>query len=325
MTIQIDDGEFTRLHNTILEKLALARLTASEYRCLMFLFRMTYGWQKKDDAISLSQWATGTGIDPEKKRHNVLRTLQGLVSKGVIYTKPNGNNRPATWGFNKNFDSWDASLFSETVISPDNTCTPSVITHDNTTVISPDNKTVISPDNHQRKKEILKKERERAPARVASPEPTSKSVRVRSTHLDPRHFVNGYIPQGTGANAVEVYYERFSINQDNARLNAIKEDDLARLCPDLAKLRDVVTAYSRTAFQAGNVQLILDWYSTGIPDKHKPPGQARNGALGDDEKNALRTAARLARSSMETATKFKTAIDPKWEQTIEKAKGAGVL
>jgi hypothetical protein len=167
--------------------------------------------------------------------------------------------------------------------------------------------------------------RESARAQVLSPEPTNRLVRVTSPHLDPRHFSNGYIPSGTGINAVEVYYERFSINQDSARLNAIKEDDLMRHCPDIAKLRDVVTAYSRTPFQLGNVQLILDWYRDGIPEKHTTPDQARNGALGEDEKAALKTAARLARSSIETARKFKTTVDPSWEQTIEKAKNRGVM
>jgi phage replication O-like protein O len=164
MSIQIDNGEFTRLHNTILERLAVARFTASEYRCLLYLFRMTYGWQKKEDAISLSQWAAGIGIDPEKHRHNALRTLQGLVNKRVIFAKSNGNNRPMTWGFNKNFEQWDSSLFETTVIAPDNSLgatvitpdTTSVITQDNSTVITHDNKTVITPDNYKRKKESIK-------------------------------------------------------------------------------------------------------------------------------------------------------------------------
>lgn len=253
----------------------------------------------------------------------VQRAIQWLVEQSYLEIATKGNGRGNVTTYKVSLKGDTITPFSET---KDDIATPfNGIKGD-----IPSIKGDIGDENysHARReplKEPPKEKGESAPARVASPEPTSKSVRVKSTHLDPRHFVNGYIPQGTGANAVEVYYERFSINQDNARLNAIKEDDLARLCPDLAKLRDVVTAYSRTAFQAGNVQLILDWYGTGIPDKHKPPGQARNGAMGDEEKNALRTAARLARSSMETATKFKTAIDPKWEQTIEKAKGAGVL
>jgi phage replication O-like protein O len=155
--IQIDDGEFTRLHNSILDKLAIARFTASEYRCLMFLFRSTYGWQKREDAISLSQWAAGVGIAPDK-RHNVLRTLQALIAKHVICATSNGNNHSSTWRFNKHFEQWDPDLFDDTVIpqdstsviSPDNTEEPTVISEDNTSVISPDNsfdQSVISPDN----------------------------------------------------------------------------------------------------------------------------------------------------------------------------------
>lgn len=155
-SIQVDEGDFTRLHNTILDKLALARFTASEYRCLMFLFRQTYGWQKKEDAISLGQWAKGTGIDPEK-RHNVLRTLQGLIAKNVIYAKEHDNNYPTTWGFNKHWKQWDASLFEQGVISPDNTLdSQGVITGDNRGVISPDNRSVITGDNNKRKKETIK-------------------------------------------------------------------------------------------------------------------------------------------------------------------------
>lgn len=163
--IQIDAGDFTRLHNTILEKLAVARFTASEYRCLMFLFRATYGWQKKEDAISLSQWAAGVGLDAKKDRGNVLNTLNSLVAKRVICMKVNGAGHVSTWGFNKHFDDWDKELFPQSVISAhnttviqeDNTLEESVIQPHNTSVISAYNKSVIQPHNHKRKKEILKK------------------------------------------------------------------------------------------------------------------------------------------------------------------------
>jgi phage replication O-like protein O len=139
--IQIENGEFSRIHNEILTALAVARFTGSEYRCLLFLLRKTYGWRKKEDAISLSQWAEGVGTD---KRQNVLRTLQGLVKKGVVHVIDNGANQTQTWGFNKYIEQWDAELFPESVISQDNT---SVISQDNTSVISQDNTSVISQDN----------------------------------------------------------------------------------------------------------------------------------------------------------------------------------
>lgn len=121
-------------------------------------------------------------------------------------------------------------------------------------------------------------EEEGAHAHKAVPslrEPASKTLHFRSPYLEPRHFVNGYVPPGAGANAVEVYYERFSINQDEARLNAIDEDDLTRHCPDLDRLREVVIAYSRTPFRLGNVGLILDWYKD--PSRFRKDYATHNG------------------------------------------------
>lgn len=175
MSIQIDNGEFTRIHNDILDGLAKSQFTALEFRCLFFLVRMTYGWQKKEDAISLSQWTDGIGIDG-KNRGNILNTLNGLVHQGVIYMRSNGNNRPATWGLNKAYfekqtvmqlhNSVDDELeptvipqHNSGVMPEHNSFEPTVMQPHNTTVIPQHNslaETVMQPHNHQRK--ILKKE-----------------------------------------------------------------------------------------------------------------------------------------------------------------------
>lgn len=121
---------------------------------------------------------------------------------------------------------------------------------------------------------------------IASAEPATRSVTMKSRFLDARRFVDGYIPSGNGINAVEVYYERFSINSDAARLNAIKEDDLARGCPDLDRLREVVTSYSRTTFKPGNIQLILDWYNNGIPNSNSAGAAKSTGrSAGKSDRN----------------------------------------
>ena len=101
--IQIENGNFTRIHNDIVERLAQTDLSGSEFRCLWFLLRKTYGFQKKEDDISYSQFAEGTGLD----RRNVMRSLDKLVQRGIVYRKENGNNRPQTWGFNKYFEQWN--------------------------------------------------------------------------------------------------------------------------------------------------------------------------------------------------------------------------
>lgn len=124
----------------------------------------------------------------------------------------------------------------------------------------------------------VKVEGEPTPAHAPAPSttllPAAKVLHYKSPYLVPNRFVDNRIPAGTGINAVEIYYERFSINQDGARLSAIKEDDLVACCKDLDKLREVVTAYSQTTYQPGNVKLILDWYRDGIPNKRAAPDAA---------------------------------------------------
>jgi len=111
--------------------------------------------------------------------------------------------------------------------------------------------------------------------------PTGKGQRrppPSSPHLDPRKLARGVIPPGTGSTAVEVYYERFPVNDDKTRLAAPLEDDLVRHCLDLPRLRTVIEAYSRTPYKLRNIQLILDWYRDGVPDKQKErnPSRASN-------------------------------------------------
>lgn len=101
--IQVENGNFARIHNDISERLAYTDLNGSEFRCLWFLLRKTYGFQKKEDDISYSQFSEGTGLD----RRNVMRSLEKMVQRGIVYRKENGNNRPQTWGFNKYFEQWD--------------------------------------------------------------------------------------------------------------------------------------------------------------------------------------------------------------------------
>ena len=99
--IQPENG-FVKIHPAILELLATRQLRGREFRCLLFLFRKTYGFQKKEDKISLSQWEEGTGIP----RTRVGAVLDNLVAQNIIYRIDNGAKRPSCWGFNKHFETW---------------------------------------------------------------------------------------------------------------------------------------------------------------------------------------------------------------------------
>lgn len=103
--IQVENGNWAKVHNTILKKLAVIKLDGSEAKCLFFLFSMTYGKREKDHAISLSLWADGTDIE----KRNVARVIDKLVQRNIIYRLGSGRGRGAiaVYGFNKHFEQWD--------------------------------------------------------------------------------------------------------------------------------------------------------------------------------------------------------------------------
>lgn len=112
----------------------------------------------------------------------------------------------------------------------------------------------------------------------SAPPPVAKPPRPVSPYIDASKWTeDGRIPVGTGATAVEVYYEGFSADENATRLNALDEDDLKRHCPDLERLRKAIEAYRRRKnYQKGNIQLILDWYDD--PSKYTKKGVTTNGA-----------------------------------------------
>ena len=97
---QKEDGHID-LANEIVEALAKIRISGEEMQCLWVIFRKTYGWHKKEDSISLSQFCEFTTL----KKPNVCHVLSKLLSKNIIsiVKKDNGIS---SYGFNKDFDTW---------------------------------------------------------------------------------------------------------------------------------------------------------------------------------------------------------------------------
>ena len=120
---------------------------------------------------------------------------------------------------------------------------------------------------------------------------TKAKPQVDKTYIKQKLTDDGHIPAGTGTNAVEIYYERFSAYNTDARLTAPQQDDLVRGCTDLAKLRAVVEEYSRRPYKARNIKLILDWYSKGIQENgngsNRPNSTQSNQHRPANERRAL--------------------------------------
>src|SRR5574341_216670 len=63
---------FTKVPNSLLERLCKVNLAKYEWRVLLFILRKTYGYHKQSDRIPLSQFSQGTELD----RRHVFRALK---------------------------------------------------------------------------------------------------------------------------------------------------------------------------------------------------------------------------------------------------------
>jgi phage replication O-like protein O len=107
---QVENGH-TDIANELLEALAWLQLSGYQWRLLCVILRLTYGWHKKVERISLSTFAEKTGI-PTK---HISPVLQDLVSRKII-TKDT-TTYITTYGLQKNWEKW---LTTPEIGSPQN-------------------------------------------------------------------------------------------------------------------------------------------------------------------------------------------------------------
>lgn len=90
------ENGYTAIANEILDHLAQPGINGSEYRILMYVFRKTYGFQKTQDCIPLSQFQKGTLMS----RSHVVEVIKSLVHKRILLKEKN------VYRFNKNWEQW---------------------------------------------------------------------------------------------------------------------------------------------------------------------------------------------------------------------------
>jgi phage replication O-like protein O len=96
---QVENGH-VKIANEIVEQLARINLSNYEWRILMVILRKTYGWNKKTDNISLSQFQESTGITTQ----HVAVAIKRLVKDNIII-KHNGN-KIMEYGLQKDYSKW---------------------------------------------------------------------------------------------------------------------------------------------------------------------------------------------------------------------------
>ena len=91
---------FTRLANELFEA-GLKALEHVEWRLFCGIVRMTYGYNRKEAEISVSQLAELCAMSERR----VYSTLARLVARRVLYVRKNGP-RPMTIGIEKDYELW---------------------------------------------------------------------------------------------------------------------------------------------------------------------------------------------------------------------------
>lgn len=90
------ENGFTAVANEIVEALVKVRIPASEKDILLFVIRKTYGFHKKEDKISLTQFELGTGLS----RVTVVKALKNLLTRCMVLKKG------SLFYFNKDHETW---------------------------------------------------------------------------------------------------------------------------------------------------------------------------------------------------------------------------
>lgn len=100
--VQKENG-YTATANELVEAICNLEISGACHRVLRFIERKTYGYSKKEDPISYTQFENGTGL----YRNTVNESLDTLVEMGVIIIDRTGFINK--YRINKDYDTWTSN------------------------------------------------------------------------------------------------------------------------------------------------------------------------------------------------------------------------
>ena len=106
---QLENG-YIAIANELGEALSRVNLSAYESRVLWCIFRNTYGWNKKSDRISYTQFQKATGIT----RRHLGRTIKSLIARQIITCS--SASPQLEYSIQKDFEKWQKPLPKEVIL-----------------------------------------------------------------------------------------------------------------------------------------------------------------------------------------------------------------
>ena len=131
------ENGFTAISNELVEAFQRLHLSGNQWRLLWVILRLTYGWNKKTDYISLTTFEKCTGLN----RWNFKQYLDDLFHREIIIRDNSGYI--IKYGLQKDYTKWKTSIKNNTSIK-----------NDTATGIKNNTKTSIKNDTHKRQKTI---------------------------------------------------------------------------------------------------------------------------------------------------------------------------
>lgn len=103
--LQVENGNFTRIVNPLIDRLLLIPFKGCELAVALFIIRKTYGYHKTQDEISLQQICKGIN----KSKPTVLVALKNLqlVKLALLVKQGNTKGDCNIWKINKYHDTWE--------------------------------------------------------------------------------------------------------------------------------------------------------------------------------------------------------------------------
>lgn len=107
-----DDG-YTKIADLLLEALAMSKLNGVQKGICLFLWRRTYGWEQKEDQISLKEFAQAC----DSEESYMSKQLKQLVVWNVILRTSYQPGKIPTYAFNTRVDQWNKGCLNRQGLS----------------------------------------------------------------------------------------------------------------------------------------------------------------------------------------------------------------
>jgi len=103
--LQVENGNYTRIVNPLIERLIQIPFKGCELALVIFIIRKTYGYNKKQDEISLTQFERGL----ERSRPSIVKALKNLQLVKIVKLVKVGNSKNSSnlWEINKYYKNWE--------------------------------------------------------------------------------------------------------------------------------------------------------------------------------------------------------------------------